>query len=218
MRFTRAPYIAASVRPLAILEPDGVFALQLLGTIEAAGFHGTIFPDAARALPLLRERHFALALVDLAIVEPFALCGEASPFVPVIALSYAPHDEESCTRALDAGADDCICRSVGSRELVARIRNVLRRAEQPLSDRDQLTAVVSEMRIRLDDRVHNLTAGETAVLTALLDRAPRPMTVDEIARAIGANRGSVESRIKSLRKKLGAERLVSRGRFGYQLE
>lgn len=216
-RFTCAPYIAAAMRPLAIIENDGAFALRLLVMIEAAGFRAMIFPHAGQAVPLLRERHFALALVDLAMedVDPLAFCRETSPFVPLIVFG---RDDESCTRALDAGADDCICRSVGSRELIARIRNLLRRAEQPLSDRDELTAVVSEMRIRLDDHVHNLTAGETAVLTALLDRAPSPMTVDEIARAIVANRGTVESRIKSLRKKLGAERLVSRGRFGYQIE
>ncbi|HYR28623.1 MAG TPA: response regulator, partial [Thermoanaerobaculia bacterium] len=120
---------------------------------------------------------------------------------------------------LEMGADDYLGKPFEPRELLARIRNVLRRAESPShGDHDQLAAVVSEMRVRHDDRVDNLTAGETAVLTALIDHAPAPMTIVEIAQAIGANRGTVESRIKSLRKKLGPARLVSRGRLGYQVE
>lgn len=199
------------MRPVAIIERDGSYALQLLGALEAAGFRAAIFPEARPALPLLRDRLFALALVDLAVDDPdlFDVCRETTPLIVL----GTTHD--ACVRALESGADDCLCREFRDRELIARIRNVLRRAEQPAND---MATVVSEMRVHLDDGVQNLTAGETAVVAALLDHAPRPMTTDEIARAIGAQRGTVEARIKSLRKKLGAERLVSRGRFGYQIE
>ena len=205
------------MRPLAIIERDGSFALELLRALQSAGFRAAILPSARAALPLLRDRHFALALLDLGVedVDAFDVFRETSPIVPTIALAHAPAGQEACMRALEAGADDCLCRDFGDRELIARIRNLLRRAEQPA---DFMTAVVSEMRVRLGDRVENLTAGETAVLSTLLERAPRPMTILEIAHAIGANRGTVEARIKSLRRKLGRERLVSRGRLGYQLE
>lgn len=200
---------------MAIIERDPSYAVQLLRVLESAGFRAAIFPAAKPVLPLLRERQFALVLLDLRVddVDPFALCREAGPLVPTIALAPACAGD-ACMRALEAGAHDCLCREFSDRELLARIHNLLRRAEQPASG---MAAVVSEMRVRLDGRVQKLTAGETAVLAALLDHAPRPMTTEEIARAIGASRGTVEARIKSLRGKLGAERLVSRGRFGYEI-
>jgi len=208
------------MRPLAIIERDASQALQLLGALEAAGFRGAVFTAATPALPLLRERHFALALLDLCVTDVPALevCREISPFTPIITLASPRAAMDACMSALESGADDCICRGIGARELIARIRNVLRRAEPAHEDHGQLAAVVSEMRVRHDGRVDNLTAGEAAVLTALIDHAPAPMTIVEIAHAIGANRGTVESRIKSLRRKLGPARLVSRGRLGYQVE
>lgn len=207
------------MQPLAIIEHDAAFASRLRGALESDGFRTETFSTAESALPRLLHREFALAFIDLGLdaADPFSLCREASPITPVIAVNRGPA-QELCMRALDAGADDCICHRVTDREVVARVRNLLRRAQVSYGSDDRLTTVVSEMRVRVADHVHDLTLGETAVLTALLDRAPSPMTVLDIAHAIGAKRGTVESRIKSLRKKLGPGRLVSRGRFGYQLE
>lgn len=207
------------MRPLAILENDATLGADLRLTMEGAGFHVEVFQAATAALPLLRNQVFSLAILDLGIrdADPFAICREVSDAVPIIALS-ARDGQEVCVRAFESGADDCICRPVVDRELVARVRNVLRRASHDeAAAYGEMASVVSEMRVRVETEVRNLTAGETAVLAALLDHAPAPMTALEIAQAIGAKRGTVESRIKSLRKKLGRERLVSRGRFGYQL-
>jgi DNA-binding response OmpR family regulator len=65
--------------------------------------------------------------------------------------------------------------------------------------------------------VHELSRGEAEVLTLLLEHAPAPITTMEMARLLPAKRATIESRIKSLRKKLGSDRLVTRGRFGYEL-
>jgi two-component system catabolic regulation response regulator CreB len=207
------------MRPLAIIENDVAFAARLRAAIEAAGFRTELFETARPALALIHDRTFALAIIDLGIedIDPFELCRDASPIVPLIALTTGPADE-TCVRAIESGADDCICRPLVDRELIARVRNVLRRAQDTGAEHDQLNAVIAEMRVRVGDDVRDLTTGEAAVLAALLDHAPAPMTVLDIANTIGAKRGTVESRIKSLRQKLGRGRLVSRGRLGYQLE
>ena len=206
------------MRPLAILENDATLGAEVRSAMEQAGLHAEVFNSTVVALPLLRARAFSLVILDLGMTDadPFAVCEEASTLAPVIALTTAK-GQSLCVQAFQSGADDCICRPVVDRELVARVRNVLRRARESGAGYDRIATVVSEMRVRVEQEVRDLTAGETAVLAALLDRAPAPMTALEIAYTIGAKRGTVESRIKSLRKKLGPERLVSRGRLGYQL-
>jgi DNA-binding response OmpR family regulator len=205
------------VRPLAIIEPDAVYSASLRATLEAAGFRAECFPTAAIALPALRTRAFALAIVDLDLrdTDPYAVCREVSPNVPVITVA-AECGEDSCVRALECGADDCVMRSTTGRELVARVHNVLRRMPHR-DDADALETSLSEMRVRAGDATHDLTRGETEVLAILVQHAPAPVTVTRMCDLLPVKRGTIESRIKSLRRKLGKGRLVSRGSLGYQL-
>lgn len=211
------------MRTLALIENDGAFATELRKSIEAEGFRTEWFIDGTSAVSSLAKRAYALAVVDLAIMDtdPFEVCRRLSSFHPVIALTTDPSDE-TCVRALEAGADDCLRKPFPARELVARIRNLLTRAETPdgVVSFDTFTVFVDAMRVRVNGQTHNLTRGESEVLSLLLDRSPAPLTIDAIVSMLPADkrvkRGTVESRIKSLRRKLGG-RLVSRGRLGYQL-
>jgi DNA-binding response OmpR family regulator len=217
--FTRAPYIRAVMRPLAIIEVESAHAASVRESLEAAGFRSECFSTGSAALPRLRAQEFALAIVDLDLrdTDPFALCNEASRLMPVITVASACA-EEACIRALECGADDCIQRRTSGRELVARVRGVLRRTDFPdLRPSSEAFAIsIAEMRVRADGVTHNLTRGETEVLALLVD-APAPVSALRMAALLQARRGTVESRIKSLRRKLGPGRLVSRGSLGYQL-
>lgn len=207
------------MRPLAIIEPDVSLSGALRSTLEAAGFRAQCFSSGSAALPSLRTHAFALAILDLDLhdTDPFALCTEASRHMPVITVTSSCA-EEMCVRALECGADDCVALRIPGRELVARIRSVLRRSETvDEGTLHSLAVSISEMRIRAKDATHNLTRGETEILAMLVAHAPAPVPALRMAQLLGARRGTIESRIKSLRKKLGAGRLVSRGSLGYQL-
>lgn len=203
-------------RPLAIIEPDAAAATHLREALEAAGFRTDSFRDGASALSTMRTRAFSLAILDL--VLGFELCGEISRIVPVVTVTTDGR-EDTCVRALQAGADDCVCRVVPERELIARVRNVLRRTagDAPSHELDDLSISLSEMRVRDGGVVRELTRGEVELLTVLLEQAPRPLTPAQLADILKTPRATIESRIKSLRRKLGPQRLVTQGRLGYHL-
>jgi DNA-binding response OmpR family regulator len=206
------------MRPLAIIENDVATSSEIRAALEAAGFRTDSFRNGASAMADLSRRTFALAILDLQLTDtdPFSVCREVSRYAPVIALA-SNCAEEMCLRAFESGADDCVARQIPGRELVARIRNVLRRADMEESESDVLLAAVSEMRIRDEGETRDLTRGEAELLALLLARTPTPLTVARMAEILSVKRGTLESRIKSLRKKLGPEKLVSRGSLGYQL-
>jgi len=209
------------MRPLAIID-HASSRITFRRDVEAAGFRAEIFDDAASALMAIRKRSHSLAILDLDLrdADPFTLCREMSSILPVITIT-SEGGEAICVQAFEAGADDCVVRPLNGRELVARVRNVLRRtsnqADAASCDLDSITISLAEMRIRNGNSVYELSRGEAEVLTLLLEHSPAPITTVEIARLLPAKRATVESRIKSLRKKLGSERLITRGRFGYEL-
>ena len=196
--------------------PVALIAADVQHILQAGGIDSERFDDATHALAALRHRAFRAAIIDLdrAGDDVFKVCSEIARLIPVLALTSAG-TEDVCIQALTSGADDCVCRGIAQRELLARVRNVLRRTMQQDEPRAaDLTSSLREMRVRAGDGIHELTRGETEVLGVLLERAPAPVTAVEIATALAARRGTVESRIKSLRRKLGP-RLVTRGRLGY---
>lgn len=163
-------------------------------------------------------RTFALVMLDLGLTDtdPFALCRDASPRVPVMAIARQC-STESCIRALEAGADDCVRTTITGRELIARVRNLMQRAPEPPPSGQSLEDSVMAMRVCNGDRTFDLTRGESELLALLLRHAPVPLTIPRIAQLLESKRTTVESRIKSLRRKVGA-RLVARGGFGYAIE
>lgn len=195
-----------------------MFAASLRATLEAAGFRAECYATATSALSELRTRVFALAILglDLHDTDPYAVCREISPHLPIITVARQCA-EDSCVRSLECGADDCVARTTTGRELVARVHNVLRRAPHR-EDHESLETSLSEMRVRAGGATHDLTRGETEVLAILVQHAPAPVAVARMCELLPeAKRGTIESRIKSLRRKLGKGRLVSRGSLGYQL-
>lgn len=203
-------------RTLAIIEPDAASAAKLRETLEGAGFHTDWFHDGATALSTLRTRSFALAILDL--ILGFEMCVEVSRLVPLVTVA-TDAGEETCVRALQSGADDCVCSDVPQRELIARVRNVLRRSapEETSHELDALSISLAEMRVRDGGVVHELTRGEAELLAVLLEQAPRPLTPLQLAQILKTPRATIESRVKSLRRKIGPHRLVTQGRLGYHL-
>lgn len=111
---------------------------------------------------------------------------------------------------LDAGADDYICKPFSLREVVARIRAVLRRS-QARPQADELMIDMKAGRALLDGRDLGLTVVELRMLDALAANSGRILTRDQMMNAMYPDDReivdrTVDSHVKKLRRKIAAVR------------
>ncbi len=114
---------------LLLVEDDAALIRTLGSFLEEEGFRVDTVTGQTAAVEKMERSRFALALVDISLAEGngFAVCAAAKKHrIPVIFLT-ASSDEYSVVTGLDMGADDFISKPFRPRELVSRIRSVLRR-------------------------------------------------------------------------------------------
>jgi phosphate regulon transcriptional regulator PhoB len=196
--------------------------------------------EAARtgdeALRLVRERPYQLVLLDLMLpgLSGMELCrifknDPETAHIPIIMLT-ARSEEMDKVMGLETGADDYITKPFSVRELVARVRSVLRRAEGSLIGGKVLRAGVIEVdlerhRVMAEGQVLDLSPTEFRLLRFLMERKGRVFSRDQILDAVWKGEAFVESRtvdvhIRRLRAELdraGAGRAIETVRgVGYR--
>ena len=115
---------------LLLVEDDSTLIRMLTSFLNSENFEVTSVTGQRAAVTAMEENAPDLALVDISLADGngFAVCARAKELgVPVIFLT-ASGDEYSVVTGLDMGADDYIAKPFRPRELVSRIRSVLRRA------------------------------------------------------------------------------------------
>jgi two-component system OmpR family response regulator len=191
-------------------------------TLAKEGFRVITAADGRSMRKILADNRIDLIVLDLMLPgeDGLSLCrairGESS--VPIIMLT-AKGDEVDRVIGLEMGADDYLAKPFGSRELVARIKAVLRRSkEKPPAaasgqspkqyrfEHWQLNTGAREL-LRDDGVMIPLSTGEYDLLIALVERPQRVLSRDQLldlARgrsAAGIDR-SIDTQISRLRKKL----------------
>ncbi|HEY3495206.1 MAG TPA: response regulator transcription factor [Polyangiaceae bacterium] len=173
-------------------------------------------PNGRRALELLEREAFDAVFLDVMMPELDGLAvlkrlRARWPGLPVLMLT-AKGDETDRVVGLELGADDYLAKPFSPRELLARLRAVLRRANPEL-EKQRLAAgeVVLEIETRsvfVAGRPVELTGLEFDLLAALLRRAgqvvPRASLLAQAGRSdVTVNDRTVDVHISHLRKKLG---------------
>jgi two-component system OmpR family response regulator len=186
------------------------------------GFRVSLAEDGKAMRKVLRDGRIDLILLDLMLPgeDGLALCRalRAESAVPIIMLT-AKGEEVDRVIGLEMGADDYLPKPFGSRELVARIRAVLRRvgtaATSPEArhggqlrrfDRWTLNLESREL-LRDDGVVVPLSTGEYDLLVALVERPQRVLNRDQLldlarGRAANAFDRSIDTQVSRLRKKI----------------
>jgi len=146
--------------------------------------------DGKEALRLLFAHKPDLVLLDVVMpmMDGWQTCSrirDISSTIPIIILSGKRKTEDDVVHGLDYGADDYLLKPVGGRELVARVRAVLRRAELPsylekgkeitFSD-GFLTVDIVERKVMVNGERVKLTPIEFRLLALLLENAGRILT------------------------------------------
>lgn len=132
---------------ILLVEDDSALVRTLTQFLQAEGFQIQSATGQSGAVTLMENTCFDLALVDISLAEGngFAVCSAAKAHGLGVIFLTATSDEFSVVSGLDMGADDYISKPFRPRELVSRIRSVLRR-----TGNRQNTALLGELRVDMD--------------------------------------------------------------------
>ncbi len=206
---------ASRVMPkIMVVDDDDHLREVVRYALAREGFVVVEARDGEAARRLLEDSIPDLLVLDVAMprLDGFSLCRElrARSDVPVLFLS-ARNDEVDRVLGLDLGGDDYVSKPFSTRELVSRVKALLRRrasAPEPTTlVWGRLHLNVDEHRVFVDDQEVVLTATELRLLVALLRRPHRALSRDELAEAAypdarNVSERTVDSHIRRVRAKL----------------
>jgi two-component system OmpR family response regulator len=190
--------------------------------LSKEGFRVSVAADGQAMQKVLADSRIDLILLDLMLPgeDGLSLCRSlrAKSKIPIIMLT-AKGDEVDRVIGLEMGADDYLPKPFGSRELIARIRAVLRRSQEATTpakpgerpkqyhfDRWRLDVGAREL-VGDDGTTLPLSTGEYDLLIVLVERPQRVLSRDQLldlarGRAANALDRSIDTQVSRLRKKL----------------
>ena len=214
-----------------VIEDDETIAHAVAERLRSAGFTVDIATDGLSGVEAAEHERPDLVVLDLMLpgLDGLEVCRriQRNSRVPVLMLT-ARDDEADVLVGLAVGADDYLTKPFSPRELVARVRAILRRVEDaPSSTVINLGPMrIDQSRRRVwltDDEEAQLTATEFDLLVALAGRPDVVRTRDQLLAEVwgyrdGSGLRTVDSHIRALRRKLGNEWIRTVHGVGYALE
>jgi two-component system alkaline phosphatase synthesis response regulator PhoP len=207
-----------STRTILVVDDEPGIVQIARDYLERAGYRIVTAADGFQALRLARSEVPSLVVLDLMLPGmdgldvTRAIRGDpATRSIPIIMLT-ARVEETDRLIGLELGADDYITKPFSPRELVARVRAVLRRTEGPRDEGGILRAGLLQIdlqrrAVRLGDTPIDLTATEFDLLAILAREPGRPFTRAQLLELVydisyaGFDR-TIDAHIKNLRRKI----------------
>ncbi len=200
-----------------VAEDDRKHAEMLRRYLESVGYRATVVHDGRTALEHVRRLGPDLVLLDIMMPEMdgldvCAILRQESP-VPVLMLT-ARASEDDLLLGLERGADDYLTKPYSPRELLARVRTLLRRvdraASQPVGDGLQVGPVTVDPQrheVAVSGRLVDCTPAEFAILAAMTRHPGRVFTRAQLLQQTsGYDRDStdraIDTHIMNLRRKI----------------
>lgn len=222
---------------ILVVEDEKDLAHVLEYNLRQAGFDPLVAYDGAAGLRMARDVKPALVLLDVMLpdVSGIEVCKRlksdaATSSLPIVLLTARAEESDRVT-GLEAGADDYVTKPFSVREVMLRVRAVIRRTstQSASSPEREVHGVLSidrgAHRVRVDDAEIDLTATEFRLLIDLVDAKGRVRTRDALLDRVWGYAPEVVSRtvdthVRRLREKLrsaGAYVVTVRG-IGYRFD
>ena len=219
---------------ILIVEDEPAIADTVVYALATDGFSPHWVASGEAALSTAAAAPFALAIIDIGLpdingLELFRRLQDARPGLPVIFLT-ARSGEIDRVVGLELGADDYVAKPFSPRELVARVRTVLRRTRRPAAAAPPAAGFeVDDERklIRFRGTALDLSRIEYRLLKVLIERPGRVFSRDELMQRAWDDPGAsfdrtVDAHVKTLRAKLRAvapdeDPIVTHRGMGYSL-
>lgn len=201
---------------ILVVEDDKAILMSFKDDLEFEGYEVAASSNGKDALKQALDGGFDLIVLDILLpgLNGFEVCKklrEGGVKTPVLMVTAAKTEEMDKVMGLELGADDYLTKPVGSRELVARVKAILRRARKE----DEPGDVYKFGDVEVDFRSHevfkrgkevHLTALEFNLLRFLIARRGQVVTRDQIldeawGEAVVAYR-TIDPHIAHLRKKI----------------
>ena len=211
------------MRTILVVEDEPQIAGIVRDYLEHAGFAVITAGDGAAALALVRARRPDALVLDLGLPRVDGLdvirAIRRDSRVPILILS-ARGDETDRVAGLELGADDYVVKPFSPRELVARVRAVLRRAEAvPLADErivaGDLVLDLVRRRVTAAGRAVTLTPTEFELLATLAREPGRVWTRSQLLDAVHGfsletYERAIDGHVRNLRRKLEPDETAPR--------
>jgi DNA-binding response OmpR family regulator len=190
---------------ILVVDDDLALSDVLAFAIRRAGFEVSSAHDGLSALEQFSKDGADLIVLDWGLprLDGLEVCTRirAESDVPIIMLTVRDTDD-NVIEALDAGADEYIVKPFSPRQLMARIRALLRRAVKEPQEMLQAGALVfdvdrREVRYGTAEPVH-LTRLEERLLRALIQNADRPLNNDSLILRVWGPQGATNEMLKQL--------------------
>src|SRR4051794_21407550 len=217
---------------ICVIEDEEVIAAAVAARLRADGFAVEVAHDGLEGVALCDRLRPDLVVLDLMLpgLDGLEVCRrvQSERAVPVLMLT-ARDDETDLLVGLAVGADDYMTKPFSVRELVARVRALLRRVErrpEPSGEALRLGALEldpARRRVRVGGEDVHLTPTEFDLLTLLASRPGVVYTREQLLADVwgwrdGSGTRTVDSHVRGLRRKLGAGRVRTVHGVGYALE
>lgn len=200
-------------RPVLVVEDDPKIAQLLLDYLRSAGFEASAIADGRLAVGQIERSPPSVLILDLMLpgLDGLGVCRAVRGYsdLPILMLT-ARVDEVDRLLGLDSGADDYLCKPFSPREVIARVRALLRRSDGRVSAAPQAWLVdEAGLRIVWRGQPLPLTPLEFRMLRLLLSRPGRVFARSQLLDGVHADLRDVsdraiDSHVKNLRRKIDA--------------
>ncbi len=201
-----------NAKHILIVEDEVKLANLLSDYLTQAQFTSHIISQGDEVEPWLNENHADLILLDIMLPgqDGISLCKNIrkDSNIPII-MQSARVDEIDRLLGLELGADDYICKPYSPKEVVARVKAVLRRSNY--ENTETLNSILKldegQLKVFYQDKILELTSVEFQLLKSLYDHPGQIFSREQLIQKIYQDHRvvsdrTVDSHIKKLRKKL----------------